>query len=153
MGTEMITEPNEDQDAFTLAVEFAGAAAAAPEAPATRTRPTLRVLRDDRSRRRARRERAGAGSDAAPQPATSASSVYERMVIARTSFWAAVYQPFMMHDLTRADVQAVVRRGLERTSGSYLLLSELFNLPRTDYERFLTFLHEYDCDVRAHDAL
>jgi hypothetical protein len=80
-----------------------------------------------------------------PQAAADAS--YARMITGPTSFWTAVHAPFIRHDLTRADVREVVRRGLERTGGSYRLLAELFNLIPTDYERFLTFLHEYDCDV------
>ena len=70
------------------------------------------------------------------------------MINGPTSFWMAVREPFMRHDLTREDVREVVRRGLEHTSGSYRLLAELFNLAPTDYERFLTFLQEYECDVR-----
>jgi hypothetical protein len=80
-----------------------------------------------------------------PQAAADAS--YARMITGPMSFWTAVHAPFIRHDLTRADVRAVVRRGLERTGGSYRLLAELFNLIPADYERFLTFLHEYDCDV------
>ena len=82
----------------------------------------------------------------APQPAAADAS-YARMITGPMSFWAAVHAPFIRHDLTRADVREVVRRGLERTGGSYRLLAELFNLIPTDYERFLTFLQEYDCDV------
>jgi hypothetical protein len=79
--------------------------------------------------------------------AAPADISYERMITGPASFWLAVREPFMRHDLTREDVREVVRRGLERTSGSYRLLAELFNLAPTDYERFLTFLQEYDCDV------
>jgi 2-phospho-L-lactate transferase/gluconeogenesis factor (CofD/UPF0052 family) len=77
----------------------------------------------------------------------AANISYERMITSPTSFWMAVREPFMRHDLTRDDVREVVRRGLARTSGSYRLLAELFNLAPTDYERFLTFLQEYECDV------
>lgn len=83
--------------------------------------------------------------EVAPEAARNAS--YERMITSPTSFWIAVRDPFLRHDLTREDVRAVVRRGLARTSGSYQLLAELFNLPATDYERFLTFLQEHECDV------
>ena len=76
-----------------------------------------------------------------------ASLCYERMITSGTSFWAAVHEPFIRRDLTRDAVRAVVRRGLERTTGSYRLLAQLFNLPPSDYERFLTFLQKYDCDV------
>ncbi|MEO8256576.1 MAG: hypothetical protein ABI868_04440 [Acidobacteriota bacterium] len=81
--------------------------------------------------------------------AADAHRSYERMITSPSSFWMAVREPFMRYDLTREDVRQVVRRGLERTSGSYRLLAELFNLPSADYERFLTFLQEYDCDVNV----
>jgi hypothetical protein len=80
-------------------------------------------------------------------PHAAADASYARMITGPMSFWTAVHAPFMRHDLTRADVREVVRRGLERTGGSYRLLAELFNLIPTEYERFLTFLQEYDCDV------
>jgi hypothetical protein len=77
----------------------------------------------------------------------TAHGAYERMITSPTSFWVAVREPFLQHDLTRNDVREVIRRGLERTSGSYRLLAELFNLAPADYEGFLTFLQEYECDV------
>jgi 2-phospho-L-lactate transferase CofD len=80
-------------------------------------------------------------------PPAAAEASYARMITGPVSFWTAVHAPFMRHDLTRADVREVVRHGLARTGGSYRLLAELFNLIPADYERFLTFLHEYDCDV------
>ena len=63
------------------------------------------------------------------------------------SFWLAVRDPFIRHDLTREDVREVMRRGLVRTGGSYRLLAELFNLAPADYDGFLTFLWKYDCHV------
>ena len=41
----------------------------------------------------------------------------------------------------------MVRAGLERTQGSYRLLVELFNMPPSDYKRFLSFLRKHDCQV------
>jgi len=69
------------------------------------------------------------------------------MITTEASFWLAVHEPFMRHDLTRDDVREVVRRGLERTGGNYRLLAELFNLTQADGGRFMAFLHQYDCDV------
>ncbi len=48
----------------------------------------------------------------------------------------------MSRDLTRADVRTVVRMGLERTSGNYKLVTELFNMQGQEYKRFLGFLRK-----------
>jgi hypothetical protein len=53
----------------------------------------------------------------------------------------------MSRDLTRETVRTVVRRGLEATKGSYRLVAQLFNLPQSDYKRFLSFLQKYECHV------
>ena len=44
-------------------------------------------------------------------------------------------------------MRGVVRLGLTHTRGSYRLVAELFNLPLTDYKRFLNFLQKYDCHM------
>jgi DNA-binding NtrC family response regulator len=76
-----------------------------------------------------------------------AASCYQRMAQGHESFWDVVYQPFMLRDMTRDTVRSVVRRGLEQTKGSYRLVSQLFNLPPTDYKRFLNFLQKYECHM------
>ena len=69
------------------------------------------------------------------------------MVKGRESFWSAVYPMFMERDMTRDDLRALVRRGLEETSGNYRLLTELFNMPTGDYKRFLNTLRKHNCHV------
>jgi DNA-binding NtrC family response regulator len=78
---------------------------------------------------------------------TASNALFERMVNGGESFWACVYAPFMARDLTRDDVRAIVRRGLERTSGNYRVMVELFNMPGEDYKRFLGFLRKYQCHM------
>jgi DNA-binding NtrC family response regulator len=81
-------------------------------------------------------------------PARSAAdALFERMVNGGESFWSAVYAPFMSRDLTRDDVRAIVRRGLERTGGNYRVMVELFNMPADDYKRFLGVLRKYQCHM------
>ena len=63
------------------------------------------------------------------------------------SFWTAVYPVFMSRDMTRATLRQIVSTGLERTSGNYRMLVELFNMPQDDYKRFLSFLRKHDCQV------
>jgi 2-phospho-L-lactate transferase/gluconeogenesis factor (CofD/UPF0052 family) len=122
----------------------------ASHSPVKLANAILRIAQRDRRRSPTRVMPGVAGTGAVAGPLTTkaaAHTSYERMITSPTSFWMAVREPFMRHDLTREDVREVVRRGLERTSGSYRLLAELFNLAPTDYERFLTFLQEYDCEV------
>ena len=58
-----------------------------------------------------------------------------------------IYPAFMSRDLTRADLRAVLRRGLQQTGGNYKMLVQLFNMPSTDYKRFLNFLRKHECHV------
>jgi transcriptional regulator with AAA-type ATPase domain len=82
-----------------------------------------------------------------PVRASIAESMYERMVRGGESFWSVVYPPFIARDLTRDDVRLVVRKGLEQARGNYELLVALFNMPPTDYKRFLNFLRKHDCHM------
>ena len=76
--------------------------------------------------------------------------LFDRIVSQRESFWSAVYEPFMARDLTRDDVRAIVTAGLEHTRGDYKALLPLFNMPATDYKRFLNFLRKHDCHMPFH---
>ena len=73
--------------------------------------------------------------------------LFRRIVDGGESFWIVVQEPFLMRDLTRADVRQVVDLGLKRTQGSYRVLTELFNMPSSDYKRFLNFLRKHDCHL------
>jgi DNA-binding NtrC family response regulator len=72
--------------------------------------------------------------------------LFDRMVRGREKFWSAVYEPFMLRDLTRDDLRSIVRHGLHLTHGSYKDLARLFNVP-ADYKRLLNFLRKYQCHV------
>ena len=82
-----------------------------------------------------------------PVPST-ADMLFERMVCDGRPFWEVVYAPFMARDLTRGDLRTIVGKGLQRTSGNYRVLTELFNVPLQDYKRFLRFLRKYECQLR-----
>ena len=84
---------------------------------------------------------------ATPMPPSIAEVLFERMVKGRESFWSAVYPAFMDRDMTRDDLRALVRKGLEDTAGSYRLLTERFNMPPGDYKRFLSILRKHQCHV------
>ena len=68
-----------------------------------------------------------------------------RLFDRRESFWAGIYQEFMSRDLTREHIRRLVAMGLQCTNGNYRLVVELFNLPPSDYKRFLTFLRKHNC--------
>jgi transcriptional regulator with PAS, ATPase and Fis domain len=90
--------------------------------------------------------------DPAPEPASAplrsiADDLFTRMTTGHESFWHIVYPLFMSRDLTRDDLRAILRRGLERTSGNYKMLVELFNLDPGDYKRLLNFLRKHQCQV------
>jgi hypothetical protein len=73
--------------------------------------------------------------------------ILARLLEGRECFWSVVYDPFMSRDLTRDDIRALVRAGLERTSGSYSALLHLFNMETEDYKRFLNFLTKHQCHM------
>jgi DNA-binding NtrC family response regulator len=85
-------------------------------------------------------------------PATSPANLvaiacYERMTKNGETFTEVVHEPFVRHDLTRETVRSVVSMGLTHTLGNYRLLTELFNLPPSEYKRLLSFLKKHDCLV------
>jgi DNA-binding NtrC family response regulator len=90
---------------------------------------------------------AAAAPHTAANNATSVRDLLGRMLEAGEPFWSAVYSPFMSRDLRRAELKAILTQGLERTGGNYRLVVRLFNMPDTDYKRFLNFLRTYGCHL------
>ena len=108
----------------------------------------LEVLRGTSAEQHQQPQAVAVASTVTTTPARSASeALFERMVNGGESFWSAVYAPFMSRDLTRDDLRAIVRRGLERTGGNYRVMVELFNMPTDDYKRFLGVLRKYQCHM------
>lgn len=62
-------------------------------------------------------------------------------------FWSVAYQPFRERQITRADLTALIDRGLRETSGSYRELLRIFNLPSSDYKRLHAFLYQQECNL------
>jgi two-component system nitrogen regulation response regulator NtrX len=83
---------------------------------------------------------------------TVADALFERMTNDHESFWSAVHEVFLARDLTRADLRAIMRRGLAQTGGNYKALVPLFNMRSGDYRRFLGFLRKHDCYERVERA-
>jgi transcriptional regulator with PAS, ATPase and Fis domain len=63
------------------------------------------------------------------------------------NFWESVATPYANRQITRTCVENVIRRGLQQVNGSYMQLIRLFNLPETDYKRFMDFLRRHRCNV------
>jgi transcriptional regulator with GAF, ATPase, and Fis domain len=87
--------------------------------------------------------------DPAAAVRSAADRAWDQMVREGRTFWTAVYDVFMDHELTKTDVRGIVKRGLEQTHGSYRQLSELFHMTPREYRRFLAFLHQHGCHVAA----
>ena len=63
------------------------------------------------------------------------------------NFWESVARPYADRMITRTHMENVVRRGLQQANGSYRRLIQLFNLPDSDYKRFMDFLRRHGCNV------
>ena len=91
-------------------------------------------------------EKKGDAAPPAPGPAR-AGAIYDRIVKGGENFWNAAYEPFMARDLTRDELRTIVCNGLSETRGSYRVLVDMFNMPPSDYRRFLSFLRKYECHL------
>jgi len=79
-------------------------------------------------------------------PSRSHSSLPDEELIVG-NFWDSVATPFSERLITRNQVERVIRRGLEQTRGSYKKLLPLFQIPESDYKRFMDFLRRSRCNV------
>jgi len=79
-------------------------------------------------------------------------SMFHRITRGRESFWSVTYIPFMQRDLTRADLRALILRGLEETAWNYRSLARLFNIEEDDYRRFLNCLRKHQCYIAVPEA-
>jgi DNA-binding NtrC family response regulator len=86
------------------------------------------------------------GVRAAVPSSAMADALWQRMDRGE-DFWSVVGQAFKARELTRADLTALVDRGLTETSGSYRALLGLFNLPDSDYKKFHAFLYQQRCNL------
>jgi DNA-binding NtrC family response regulator len=68
------------------------------------------------------------------------AEIFRSMRDQEQSFWDAIHKPFIDRDLNRSQVRAIFERGLREANGSYKTLLRLFNLPSTDYQKFMDFL-------------
>jgi DNA-binding NtrC family response regulator len=83
--------------------------------------------------------------DTASRP--DAAAEYLDRLTRGESFWSTVYPAFMRRDLTREVLRQIVSDGLRQTAGNYRVLVSAFNMPPSDYKKFLSFLRTFDCHV------
>jgi DNA-binding NtrC family response regulator len=91
----------------------------------------------------------GSGSAAAveqPQAYGIAQHLWDKLMTG-ADFWEVVQKPFRAHEVTRAELAALIDRGLHETRGSYRALVRLFNLQPSDYKRFHAFLYQQNCNL------
>ena len=74
---------------------------------------------------------------------------YRRMSEGGESFWDVVQEQYMVRELNRPQVKAIIARGLQESRGNYKRLLPLLGLPESDYQKFMDFLryHELKPDV------
>lgn len=84
-----------------------------------------------------------------PQPRRerrrSVADALHQKIEAGGSFWDVVYEPYMARDITKADVRAVIQKGLEQATGNYRVVTRAFNIAPAEYKRFLNFLRKHGC--------
>jgi DNA-binding NtrC family response regulator len=61
------------------------------------------------------------------------------------SFWDVVHRPYLDHEITKADLREIVRKGLQESHGSYRVMTKFFGIDRAHYRRFLSFLRKQQC--------
>jgi DNA-binding NtrC family response regulator len=80
-------------------------------------------------------------------PLNGAAALLNRIEASGESFWSVVHGPFMAHDMTREQVAALMRLGLERSGGSYTQLARLLKMGEGGDRRLIAFLKRFRCYV------
>ena len=87
------------------------------------------------------RERSGSSA-----PSATVDRLWEQLM-AGGDFWQVVQEPFKAREMTRADLAALIDRGLRETRGNYRILVKMVNLPASHYKRFHAFLYSQKCNL------
>ncbi len=56
-------------------------------------------------------------------------------------FWEVVKEPFLDRELNRSQVKAIIAHALRKADGSYINALEFLNLDRSEYKKFMKFIH------------
>lgn len=76
---------------------------------------------------------------------TVGDELFKRLMTDGECFWSTVHPLFMQREITRTNVRELIRKGLEEARGNYKIVVRMFNMPPTDYKKFLNFLRKHDC--------
>ena len=76
-----------------------------------------------------------------------ADELFLMMTEGKYTFWEPIHGMFLARDLTRHDIRELVRCGLRLTRGNYRSVLPLFNIPDSDYKKFMNFLSTHGCRV------
>jgi transcriptional regulator with GAF, ATPase, and Fis domain len=68
---------------------------------------------------------------------------YVRMQKEGGDFWSVVREPFLNRELNRAQVKAIIARGLADAEGSYKKMLRIFRVQQDDYLKFMDFLRHH----------
>jgi len=69
----------------------------------------------------------------------------EEMIVG--DFWETIARPYTNRQITRNQMEHLIRQGLERTGGSYKKMLPLLRIPDSDYKRFMDFLRRHNVNV------
>jgi two-component system NtrC family response regulator len=71
------------------------------------------------------------------------TTLYNSVVQGGEDWWKVVGEAFLNRDLNRAQMKAIIKKGMAASGGSYRQLLEVFRLPAADYQRFMDFLRHH----------
>jgi transcriptional regulator with GAF, ATPase, and Fis domain len=72
------------------------------------------------------------------------AQLLSKLLDEKQSFWSVIKEPFLARDLNKTEVKIVLNEAWIRARCSYAKLARLFNLPDSDYQRFMSFLRTHD---------
>ncbi len=73
-----------------------------------------------------------------------AQTQFDAVVQGGANFWETVCQPYLNRELNRDQVRAIVRKGLDKSRGSYRRMLDVLHLPSSDYQKLMDFLRHHD---------
>jgi hypothetical protein len=61
----------------------------------------------------------------------------------KQTFWEVIKEPFVARELNKAQVKEVLNQSWIKARCSYRKLVRMFNLPDSDYQKFMSFLRTH----------
>lgn len=76
-------------------------------------------------------------------PANDVAGLLAKMLDDKQTFWEVIKEPFVARELNKAQVKEVLNQSWIKARCSYRKLVRMFNLPDSDYQKFMTFLRTH----------